>query len=58
MALGWGEDLIQVEDRLNQEIDRVFERLEADESVDVAKLVQHVMGINTALFASTAESSD
>ena len=57
-ALGWGDDLAQVEDRLNQRIDRVFERLEADESVDVAKLVQHVMGINTALFASTAESSD
>jgi len=57
-ALGWGDDLAQVEDRLNQGIDRVFERLEADESVDVAKLVQHVTGINTALFASTAESSD
>ncbi|OQA83663.1 MAG: hypothetical protein BWY29_00121 [Microgenomates group bacterium ADurb.Bin238] len=57
-ALGWGDDLAQVEDRLNQRIDRVFERLEADESVDVAKLVQHVMGINTALFASTAESTD
>jgi len=57
-ALGWGDDLTQVEHKLNQGIDRIFDRLETDESVDVAKLVQHVMGINTALFASTAESSD
>ena len=57
-ALGWGDDLDQVEDKLNQGIDQIFERLEADEGVDVAKLIQHVTGINTALFASTAESSD
>lgn len=58
MALGWGEDLIQVEDKLNQGIDRIFDRLDADGSVDMEKLVQNVMGINTALFASTAESTD
>lgn len=58
MALGWGEDLIQVEDKLNQGIDRIFDRLDTDGSVDMEKLVQNVMGINTALFASTAESTD
>lgn len=58
MALGWGDDLSQVEYKLNQGIDKIYDRLEADEGVDVAKMVQHVMGINTALFASTVESSD
>ena len=57
-TLGWGEDLVQVEQRLNQEIDRIFDRLDADSSVDIDKLVSNVMGINTALFASTVESTD
>lgn len=57
-ALGWGDDLVQVEHRLNQGIDRIFDRLDADGTVDMEKLVQNVMGINTALFASTAESTD
>ena len=57
-ALGWGDDAVQVEQRLNQGIDRVFDRLDADGGVDIDKLVQNVMGINTALFASTAESTD
>lgn len=57
-ALGWGDDLVQVEHRLNQGIDHIFDRLDADGTVDMEKLVQNVMGINTALFASTAESTD
>ena len=57
-ALGWGDDLNRVEHKLNQEIGRIYDRFEADESVDVDKLIQYVIGISTALFASTVESSE
>ena len=56
-ALDWGDDLGLIEAKLNQGVDQIYERLGADSSVDIDRLVQHVIGVSTALFASTAEST-